>query len=193
MKICVYGASSRELEKVYYDEAEKLGLLMAQHGHGMVFGGGQEGLMGAAARGMTAGGGEITGIAPSFFDEPGILYPRCTEMIYTQTMRQRKQLMDEKSDAFIVLPGGIGTYEEFFETLTLKQLGKSSKAIVLLNTNGYFNAVQALLRYTAETKFMSSGCLKLYTVADTPEEAVEAVESYVPETGNLNRLSDYSK
>ena len=193
MRVCVYGASSSTLDKIYYDEAERLGKLLAQSGHGIVFGGGREGLMGAIARGVYANGGEIVGIAPKFFDEPGILYENCSEMLFTETMRERKQLMEEKSDACIVLPGGIGTFEEFFEMLTLKQLGRSERAIVLLNTNGYFEPMQELLQHAADKGFMSKNCLELYSFASSPEEAVEALKSYIPRTGNLKRLSDYSK
>lgn len=193
MKICIYGASSRTLDEIYYTEAEKLGVLMAQRGHSLVFGGGAQGLMGAVARGVHSEGGEILGIAPRFFDEPGILYGHCTEMIFTETMRERKQLMEDKSEACIVLPGGIGTYEEFFEILTLKQLGRSSHAIVMLNTNGYFAPMQALLKHTAQERFMSENCLDIFSVADTPETALEMLEGYVPQTGNLKRLEDYTK
>lgn len=193
MRVCIYGASSSTLDKIYYDEAEHLGELLARNGHGIAFGGGREGLMGAIARGMHANGGEITGIAPKFFDEPGILYENCTELLFTETMRERKQLMEEKSDACIVLPGGIGTFEEFFEILTLKQLGQSERAIVLLNTNGYFEPMQALLQHAADNGFMSKNCLELYSFADDPEGAVNALTNYVPRTGNIQRLSDYSK
>lgn len=193
MRICVYGASSSTLEKIYYEEAERLGEMLAEKGHGIVFGGGREGLMGAIARGVNKKDGEIIGIAPKFFDEPGILYENCTEMVYTETMRERKQLMEEKSDACIVLPGGIGTFEEFFEMLTLKQLGRSERAIVILNTKGYYENMQALLEHTAANGFMSKNCLALYSLANSPEEALSALENYVPRTGNLTRLSDYNK
>lgn len=194
MKICVYGASSSQLDKIYYEEAEKLGRLMGKNGHCLVFGGGREGLMGAVARGVHSEGGEIIGIAPKFFDEPGILYEHCTEMLYTETMRERKQLMEDNSEACIVLPGGIGTYEEFFEMLTLKQLGRNDRAIVFLNTDGYYEPMQALLESTAEKKFMSRSCLELYSVVDTPEAVIESVENYVPKnSGSIFRLQDYNK
>ena len=115
MNICVYGASSGEIDKSYILAGEELGRRMAARGHGLVFGGGARGLMGAVARGMQAGGGEICGVAPSFFHVDGILFPDCSRMIYTETMRERKQIMEDMSDAFIAAPGGIGTFEEFFE------------------------------------------------------------------------------
>ena len=178
---------------MYYAEAEKLGELLASAGHALVFGGGREGLMGAAARGVHKMGGKIIGIAPRFFDEPGILYEHCTEMIYTDTMRERKQLMEERSQATVVLPGGIGTYEEFFEMLTLKQLGRTDRAIVIVNTNGYYEPMQRLLEHTAQTHFMSHNCLELYKLVDTPEQALDYINSYVPQSGSIRRLSDYNK
>ena len=193
MNICIFGASGRELEASYYAAAERLGSLIAQQGHTLVFGGGREGLMGAAARGAYENGGGIIGIVPKFFDEPGIIYEHCTELVFTETMRGRKQLMEERSEACIVLPGGIGTFEEFFEVLTLKQLGRSDRAIVVLNTNDYYAPMQQMLENTARQRFMSRGCLELYELADTPEQALERIASYVPQKGSIRRLEDYNK
>ena len=120
MNICIYGAASPQLDQIYYEKTEELGRLMARRGHGLVFGGGETGLMGAAARGVDAEGGYLLGIAPRFFDEPGILYQHCTEFIMTETMRERKHLLEEKSQATIVVPGGIGTYEDFLRFLHLR-------------------------------------------------------------------------
>ena len=105
MKICVFGASSRELAQGYYDAAYELGAQLARRGQELVFGCGTSGLMGAAARGVTSVGGRLTGVAPRFFDEPGILYDGCTEMIFTETMSERKKTMEDMSDAFVTLPG----------------------------------------------------------------------------------------
>ena len=193
MNICIFGASGRELEESYYAAAELLGSLIAQQGHTLVFGGGREGLMGAAARGAHENGGGIVGIVPKFFDEPGIIYEHCTELVFTETMRERKRLMEERSEACIVLPGGIGTFEEFFEMLTLKQLGRSDRAIVVLNTNDYYAPMQQMLENTARQRFMSRGCLELYELADTPEQALERIASYVPQKGSIRRLEDYNK
>ena len=90
MNICIYGASSAELEQIYYDKTEELGKMMAKRGHGLVFGGGATGMMGAAARGVDSEDGYILGIAPRFFDKPGVLYENCSEFIFTETMRERK-------------------------------------------------------------------------------------------------------
>ena len=193
MNICIYGASSNKLAQEYYDAAEILGGLMAQQGHTLVFGGGQGGLMGAVARGAHAQGGSIIGVAPRFFDEPGILFEECTEFIYTETMRERKAIMEERSDAFIVLPGGIGTYEEFFEMLTLKQLGRHSKPMAMLNTRKYYDPMAAMLQNTVDEGFMSANCMELFGVCDTPAEVLEYVLKAETITGSIRRLEDYNK
>lgn len=177
MKICLYGASSNEIDPIYIAETEILGQKMAQRGHSLVFGGGASGLMGAAARGMTAYGGEILGIAPSFFNVDGILYDKCTDFIYTETMRERKFLMEEKSDAFIISPGGIGTLEEFFEVLTLKQLGRHNKPIALFNIHGYFDDLTALLEKAIAGNFMKPSCRTLLRTFDTPDALLDYIET----------------
>lgn len=179
MRICIYGASSTLIDPKYIEETEILGEVLAGEGHGLVFGGGTEGLMGAAARGFARKGGEIIGIAPTFFlNVDGILYDQCTEFIYTETMRERKQLMEEKADAFIVTPGGIGTFEEFFEILTLKQLGRHTKPILIYNVMGYFDSMKAMMEDAIEKKFMKDTCRELYIFVDTPEAVIEYLQKY---------------
>ena len=101
--------------------------------------------MGAAVKGVQAKGGYSLGVAPHFFDKPGILHDSCNEFIFTDTMRQRKQIMEERSDAFITVPGGIGTFEEFFEILTLRQLNRHHKPIAVFNINGYYDHLTAMI------------------------------------------------
>ena len=124
MRSCVFGAASPTIDAEYIEKVEQLGKKMAERGHSLVFGGGGNGLMGAAARGVRRGGGSIVGVIPRFFEDEGVeaICDFCTELVFTETMRERKQIMEDRSDAFIVVPGGIGTFEEFFEILTLKQL-----------------------------------------------------------------------
>ena len=172
MNVCVFGASSTQIDEHYIAATERLGEALAEAGHNLVYGAGGSGLMGAVARGMTRGKGRITGVVPSFLKVDGILYEGCDEMVYTDTMRQRKQIMDERSDAFVVTPGGIGTYEEFFEIYTLKQLGRHRKPIVIFNINGYFDSLLAMLAHTVEERFMQPICLELYTVANTAEDVL---------------------
>ena len=170
MRICVFGASSNDIDQAYIAAGEQLGREMAAVGHELIFGGGQTGLMGAVARGVKSGNGKITGVAPTFFDLPGILYQECDEFIYTETMRERKDLMDQMAEAFIMTPGGIGTMEEFFEIYTLKQLDRHSKPIGILNVNGYYDELIQMLIHTAEKGFMDMKCIDLFCVSDSPTE-----------------------
>ncbi len=178
MNICVYGASSDDIHADYIAAGEQLGALMAARGHGLVFGGGAHGMMGALARGAHGAGGAVIGIAPGFFNVDGVLYQHCTEFVYTDTMRQRKQLMEERSDAFVMTAGGIGTFEEFFEILTLKQLGRHGKPIAVLNTRGYYDDLQHMLDRAVAEGFLKAECRSLYRICDTPGQLLEYIEGY---------------
>ena len=160
MNVCLYGASSPKIAQIYIDAAEALGERLAQAGHTMVYG---------------AGGGRVIGVVPQFLQVDGILFDGCDETVYTENMRERKQIMEERSDAFIVAPGGIGTYEEFFEIYTLKQLGRHAKPIVLFNTAGYYDGLLSMLRHTVEQHFMKPASLALIRVANTPDEVLTQI------------------
>ena len=134
--------------------------------------------MGAAARGVDAHHGYILGIAPTFFDQPGVLYEHCSEFIFTETMRERKKLLEERSEATIVAPGGIGTYEEFFEILTLKSLRRLNRPIVLYNIEGYYDIIKELLEQTADRDFMDRENLKRCEFMDDPEEILDYIENW---------------
>ena len=190
MNICMYGASSTDLEQIYYDAAEALGRRIAARGHGLVFGGGAQGLMGAAARGVAACGGRTTGIAPRFFDKPGILYKQCSEFIFTDTMRERKELMENMSDAFVMVPGGIGTYEEFFEILTLKQLGQLNKPIAVFNVKGYYDLLTELLETTVSKGFMKASCLDIFGIFDDADEMLDYIERELESPLDLSHLKN---
>ncbi len=177
MQICVYGASSNAIDPAYIEAVERLGRSMARRGHGLVFGGGAQGLMGAVARGMTQGGGRIVGIAPSFFNVDGILYRHCTEFLYTETMRERKALMEQRADAFLMVPGGIGTFEEFFEVLTLRQLGRHNKPIAVFNLRGYYDPMNDMLERAIGENFMKPACRGLYAMFQDQEALLDYLES----------------
>jgi uncharacterized protein (TIGR00730 family) len=150
---------------------------MAKRGHGLVFGGGETGLMGAVARGMHSFGGYMLGVAPKFFDIEGVLYQQCTEFIFTETMRERKSIMEEKADAFIMTPGGIGTFEEFYEILTLRQLGRHNKPIAILNTMDYYRPLMLMQEKAMEQGFMRWECRSLCAWLDDPTALLEYLES----------------
>ena len=176
MNICVFGASSEAIDPKYIEAGERLGRSMESKGNSLVFGGGATGLMGAVVRGITEKGGTSIGVAPTFFDKPGVLFEKCTEFYFTETMRERKELMDQKSEAFIMTPGGIGTMEEFFEIFTLRQLQRHDKPIGILNTGGYYDELIQMLIHTAEQGFMEMKCMDTLCVSDDPEELLAMVE-----------------
>ena len=153
MKICVYGSSSPELDQVFYDEAFKLGREMAIRGHSLIFGGGERGLMGACVRGLESAGGKSMGVAPRFFDVPGILHQGCDEFIFTDDMSERKNIMEREADAFVAVPGGFGTFEELLQAITLNQLSQMDKPVAILNTDGYYDALMTLIDQAIERKF----------------------------------------
>lgn len=188
MKICVYGASSSIIDNSFIKSGEELGKRLAQNGHTIVYGGGAEGMMGAVARGAHGVGGNVIGIAPAFFKVDGVLYDGCTDFIYTETMRERKALLEEKSDGFAVTPGGIGTFDEFFEILTLRQLGKHTKPIAIFNVNGYFNPMLDMLQNAIEKNFMTEKNNCLYFVSDNADAIIKYFENYTPEKIGLTDL-----
>ena len=180
MNICVYGAASQEIDSVFIETVEKLGEKIAKRGHNIVYGGGAQGLMGAVARGVKKAGGKVIGVAPTFFKVDGVLFQDCDEFIYTETMRERKQIMEDSSDCFIVTPGGIGTFEEFFEIVTLKQLRRHEKAIVIYNINGYYDEMNTMMENAIKDGFMKESCRSLYKYFDDGEEMLDYLENYIP-------------
>ena len=188
MKICVYGASSDAIDASFLQDGEALGRQMAERGHELIFGGGAHGMMGAVARGMTEKGGRITGVAPSFFKVDGVLYEKCDDFLYTDTMRERKQLMEERSDAFIMTAGGIGTLEEFFEILTLKQLGRHGKPIAVLNTDRYYDSITELLQTAVDRHFMQEASLSLFGSFDDVGKLLDYLERDEGKTADIREM-----
>ena len=193
MNICIYGASSNIIDKKYIDLTEELGKALAIYGHSLVYGGGGEGLMGAAARGFHQNGGKVIGVAPSFFKVDGALFDECDEFVYTENMRQRKEIMEKRSDAFIVTPGGIGTFDEFFEIYTLRQLCRHNKPIVIYNIFGYFDELIKMLDKAVKENFMKPSSQKLYKVFDNPQEVCAYLENYTAEDSNISELKNITK
>ena len=193
MNICVYGASSNAIDKKYIEVTEELGRRMAERGHNLVFGGGAGGLMGAVVRGVYEKGGYIVGVAPTFFNVDGILFENCNEMIRTETMRQRKQIMEDRADAFIMTPGGMGTFEEFFEILTLKQLGRHKKAIAVLNIDGYYDAMENMIANAIEGKFMTEACGKLYTTFTDIDKMLDYIEIYDADFADVKKMKNITE
>ena len=193
MRVCVYGASSDEIDVLYKNEIYKLGKMMAENKLDLVYGGGAQGLMGAVARGVQENGGDVLGVSPEFFKVDGVLFEKCSNIIYTKTMRERKQIMEEEADAFIMTPGGCGTFEEFFEILTLKQLQRHNKAIVIYNVNNYYDVLLEMLDRSVTEKFTRGATKLLYYVTDSPSDAIDYIVNYVPVEISIKQLRNVEK
>ncbi len=190
MKIAVYGAASSLIDETYKASGRELGRKIAERGHGLVFGGGANGMMGATAEGVYEKNGYILAVVPTFFKEANaeISFKNCTDYIYTDTMRERKREMEENCDAFIISPGGIGTFDEFFEILTLKQLGRHNKAIVLFNINGFFDDLDKMMTRYIDEKFITDDCKELYHVCTNIDDMLNYIEQYDPEDIDLDKV-----
>lgn len=176
-KILVFGASSSKIRQQYADDAYQLGQLIAQKGWTCINGAGCAGLMRAVSDGALDCGGEAIGVIPQFMIDNGWNYTRLTSTIATPDMHQRKETMSLLADAIVALPGGCGTWEELFEALTWRQLGLTSKPIVVLNTLGYYTPLTSMIERSVEEGFMKPSHARLLTVADTPQQAIEAIEN----------------
>ena len=175
--IVVYGASSADAEKVFVDAAYELGGLIAKAGKRLVSGSGRTGLMAAVENGALDAGGVSIGIIPQFMVDNGWLHEGLTETIVTPTMHERKNRMSQMADAVIALPGGTGTFEELFEIITWKMLGLFVKPIVILNTDNYYDPLLQMLDRTSDRHFMNPVFRRLWSVAQTPDEAIRLVDT----------------
>lgn len=190
MKICVFGAASYEIDKEYFDNTRAVCKRLAENGHDLVFGAGGNGLMGAAAEGFKSGGGKIYGVIPEFFREENVekIYPECTGIFFTDTMSQRKAKMEELADAFLIVPGGIGTFEEFFEVLTLKQLARHTKPIAIFNIKGYYNKMIKFLDFAYKERFIRESCHDLYFISDDLQEIADYIENDERERHSVHEM-----
>ena len=176
MTICVNGAASNKIDSVFITETEKLGEEIARRHHQIIYGGGASGVMGACARGAAREGGTVIGVVPNFMDEFEIINNNCTEIIRTETMSERKDVMEDHANAFIIAPGGIGTFDEFFQILTLAELGRKNAPIVIYNTDGYYDDMIVFMKKCTEKGFIRERALSLFRVCTTAEEAIDAIE-----------------
>ena len=170
--VCVYSASSTQIDPVYFQAADTLGRLLAQKGINLINGAGCLGLMSRISDAVLAAGGTVTGIIPHFMVEQNWHHKGLTRLIETETMHERKQMMADLSDGIIALPGGCGTMEELLEIITWKQLGLYLKPIVILNINGFYDPLLDMLEKAIRQNFMRRQHGTIWQVAQTPEEAV---------------------
>jgi uncharacterized protein (TIGR00730 family) len=174
--ICVFCGSSFGDDPAFRAAAHAIGSGIAKMGCSLVFGGGGLGLMGEVAKAALDGGSDVQGIMPGFLQalEPAVSPQE--KLIVTPHMQERKNLMLQMSDAFLVLPGGVGTFDELFEVITEAQLGVHAKPIIVVNVNGYFDALDTMLHAIVKKGFARDIILKLYYLADGPEAALEILE-----------------
>lgn len=183
-KICVYCGSSPGTDPAFLTAAKRFGELLAQNQIGLVYGGGSGGLMGALATSVHDNGGDITGIIPEFLKSQERMFAHAQDMVVTQDMHERKRLMFERADAFVALPGGIGTLEELVEQLTWAQLGRHRKPILVANINGFWDALIEVFAHMKRFGFIHSGPLLDYQVVAAVDDilpALFAAAARVPE------------
>lgn len=178
MKICVYCSSSDAINDKYFEVAQKVGELIGKNGHDFVFGGGCIGLMGEVARTAKLHGSKVFGVIPQKLHQYNICYDNCDELITTQNMRDRKQIMDELSDAVITLPGGFGTLEEISEMISGKYLNFHHKPLVILDVDNFYKSLFEFFDNIYKEKFADESCKTLYYLTSSPEDAIKYIEEY---------------
>jgi len=176
INICVYCGSRTPKDNHLQEIANSLGTSIAQRNWGLVYGGGKVGMMGIVADAALAQKGEVIGIIPTSLKRAEVVHTGVTEIIETQDMHTRKALMEKKSEAFVVLPGGFGTLDEFFEILTWRQLGFHNKPIILVNVSGYFDGLQTFVNKAVDEDFIRENNTGLFTITSNVEETLAVLD-----------------
>lgn len=192
-QVCVFASSSNFLDTEYYKAAEELGILLAQNGYDIVYGGSNLGLMWACAGAAKSNGAKLIGIMPKKLQSMGVFTDGCDEFYVTEGMRERKAKLDSVSDAVIALAGGFGTLEELSEMIVQKQLGYNKKPIIILNTNGFYDKLNEFFEVIIEQKFANKNMRSIYYIASTPEDAVEYLKTYKPSELNVDKNAIYAR
>ena len=178
--VCVYCGSSNRVDPKFLDAATELGRLLCEAGLRLIYGGGRIGLMGRVADGVLAAGGTVLGIIPGHLHDREVAHPGVSELMVVDTMHERKMLMAEQADAFVVLPGGYGTLDEMFEIITWRQLGLHDKPLVLVDLFGYWAPLAQLLDTIIETGFAQPECRQLYRTVTSVAEILPALAEVPP-------------
>ena len=192
LTICVYCGSGSGRDPRYIEAAEQLGHAIAKAGHRLVYGGGNNGLMGTVARAVKAGGGHVTGIIPHFLVSKEKLMSGADDVILVDDMHQRKMKMFEKADAFVALPGGIGTLEELVEQMTWSQLGRHNKPIVMLDTAGFWRPLMDLLAHMRMEGFIREGLEVRTLTAEKTGDVIPMIEVWIARHGRSQGIADWS-
>lgn len=177
LRVCVYCASSQKCDPEYLDASERLGRHLARHQATLVYGGGGAGAMARLAEGALKEGGTAIGILPRFMQDLEWGHKELTELHIVDNMRERKHRMLDGADAVVALPGGCGTLEELFETITLKRLGRYLRPIILVNTRGFYDRVVDTLEHCIAEHFMDTRHRDIWTVVNEPEDVIKAIQS----------------
>ena len=175
MKICVYCASSTKIDKKYFDATEKVATILVENNIEVVYGGGASGLMGKLSVTVLLKGGKIKGIIPRFMNEVEWAHKELEDIVFTETMHERKAKFLEDIDGLIALPGGTGTLEELLEAITLKRLGKFTKPIIILNTDNYYEPLKMMLLRCISENFMDEKHLEMWQFVDFPEDIMPSI------------------
>lgn len=170
MVICVYGAARDSIDQIYKDAAYELGKRIAEHGHSLIYGGGATGLMGAFSQGAIEANGNVVGVVPNFMGEFEPLSHFATNIIQCENLSQRKTIMEDNADAFVITPGGIGTYDEFFQVLTLKYLRRHDKPIIVYNVHHFYDTLLALIDNGVVHKVIGEQIYDMFDTVTTLEE-----------------------
>ncbi len=178
--LAVYCSSSRTLDPKYYAAGEAVGRAMVERGWGLIYGGGHAGTMGAVARAVQGAGGHVVGVIPHFMRERELAFTTADELIYVDSMRERKRIMAERAEAYLTLPGGIGTLEELSEILVERALDLSRKPMVLLNQDGFYNDLLRFFDRMVAERFKTGGLTKLFGVASVVDEIWSLLEDPQP-------------
>lgn len=186
--LCVYCGSREGISAYYAESAIAVGSWIAAKGGQLVYGGGHNGLMGLMADACLAGGGRVIGVIPKALVEKEWAHTGCTELHVVENMHERKRIMAEHADAFLALPGGIGTFEEFFEVWTWRQLGYHDKPVGLLNLNGYYDSLLAFLAGSVREGFMNAGQMSLVRTGSNVEDLLEALVSEARSANPVTQL-----
>ncbi|EON74609.1 TIGR00730 family Rossman fold protein [Lysinibacillus sphaericus] len=176
MRIAVYCGSGLGVNPIYAEKAEELGTVLAENGHGVVYGGSKTGLMGKVADAVLTAGGEVIGVMPTHLQKREVAHASLTEIHFVESMHIRKAKMVELAGAFIALPGGGGTMDEYFEVFTWAQIGLHEKPVILYNVNGFYDALLQHFTRMLEEGFIRTEQKSLIRVATTPEEVLEIIK-----------------
>ncbi|MFD2217038.1 TIGR00730 family Rossman fold protein [Metabacillus endolithicus] len=179
-RICVFCGSSPGASDLYSEDAAKLGAQLAKEGITLVYGGSKVGIMGVVANAALQAGGEVIGVIPKMLMERELAHPGLSELIIVHSMHERKAKMEELSDGFVVLPGGPGTMEEFFEVYTWAQLGEHRKPIGMMNSNHYYDKLLAFFDHMIQEQFLKPEYRSMVIVDSDPEQLIQKFRSYEP-------------